>query len=72
MGRADDKEGGLQTPCGGGESQGGAYPGRKRGRRAKAEADSFMGHGGQSVQGYQGPSNPNATSKEDESNGQRA
>ena len=61
-----DKHGGLQAPRGAGESQGGAYPGQERGQRAKAEADSFMGHGGQSIQGYQGPSNPNATSKEDE------
>lgn len=66
MGRENDKQGGLQAPSGTGESQGGAYPGQERGRRAKAEAGGFLGHGGQSVQAYHGPANPNATSKEDE------
>ena len=62
----DDKQGGLQAPQGKGESQGGAYPGQVRGRRSKRDASGFLGHGGQSVQAYQGGPNPNATSNEDE------
>ena len=61
-GRAD-KHMGLQTPRGDGQSQGGAYPCQEKGRRAKG---GFSGRGGQSVQAYHGPSNPNATSNEDE------
>src|SRR4051812_21117979 len=62
----DDNKGGLQAPQGKGESQGGAYPGQVRGPRSKRGASGFLGHGGQSVQAYQGGPNPNATSDEDE------
>jgi hypothetical protein len=61
-----EKQGGLQAPKGGGQSQGGAWPGQEKARRSKPGADGSLGHGGQSVQAYHGPSNPNATSKEDE------
>lgn len=54
--------GGLQVPEGSGESQGGARPGTPPARRSPGKG-SF--HGGQSVQGYHGPSNPNATTKAD-------
>lgn len=58
-------KGGLQPPEGDGQSQGGAYPGQKRGRRTKHGLDRFLGHGGQSVQAYQGGDKPNATSEEE-------
>lgn len=65
----DDKQGGLQPPVGGGESQGGARPGQARKRRPKGGLAGFFGHGGQSVQAYQGGSNPNATTEEEGGDG---
>ena len=66
MASENEKQPGLQPPEGGGQSQGGAYPGQQRAGRAETRPDSLRGHGGQSVQAYHGPANPNATSKEDE------
>ena len=66
MSRGQEKHAGLEVPRGAGQSQGGAWPGQEKSDRAKPGADGSPAHGGQSVQGYQGPSNPNATSKEDE------
>jgi hypothetical protein len=53
-------EDGVSTPSGEGESAGGAYPNphsRKPGRGFD---------GGQSHKGYEGPDNPNATTRSDD------
>jgi hypothetical protein len=49
----------------GGESQGGAYPNPHNGKEGEGSFGGFMGHGGQSEIGYEGPDNPNATTKPD-------
>jgi hypothetical protein len=67
--------GGLSKAQGEGESQGGAYPNPHSGKRAKAGADTFLGHGGQTEIGYHGKgqlgedeveekSNPNSPAKD--------
>jgi hypothetical protein len=49
---------------GAGESQGGAYPNPHEGKEDGSGQDGFLGHGGQSDIGYEGPDNPNATASE--------
>lgn len=49
---------------GAGESQGGAYPNPHAGKRKQGAAEGFLGHGGQSDIGYEGPDNPNATTED--------
>jgi hypothetical protein len=49
---------------GAGESQGGAYPNPHSGKDAEGGPDTFLGHGGQSGNGYTGPDNPNATTED--------
>jgi hypothetical protein len=49
---------------GAGESQGGAYPNPHSGKDGKGGPDTFLGHGGQTDIGYEGPDNPNATTKD--------
>jgi hypothetical protein len=50
---------------GAGESQGGAYPNPHSGKDPKSGPDTFLGHGGQTEIAYQGPDNPNATTKDE-------
>ena len=47
-----------------GESQGGAYPNPHGSKRKQGGAGGFLGHGGQSDIGYEGPENPNATTED--------
>ena len=57
---------------GAGESQGGAYPNPHKGKEGKDDESGFLGHGGQSDIGYEGPDNPNATASEQgDENGER-
>ena len=49
---------------GAGESQGGAYPNPHSGKEPKGGPDTFLGHGGQTDIGYEGPDNPNATTED--------
>ena len=49
---------------GAGESRSGAYPNPHGGKRKQGGADGFLGHGGQSDIGYEGPENPNATTED--------
>jgi hypothetical protein len=49
---------------GAGESQGGAYPNPHSGKEPKGGPDTFLGHGGQTDNGYEGPDNPNATTED--------
>jgi hypothetical protein len=49
---------------GAGESQGGAYPNPHSGKDPKGGPDTFLGHGGQTDIGYEGPDNPNATTED--------
>jgi hypothetical protein len=52
---------GVQGRSTGGESAGGAYPNPHTGK--EETSSTFFGHGGQSVIGYHGSENPNATTK---------
>lgn len=53
--------------AGAGESQGGAYPNPHSGKHSTGGPDTFLGHGGQTDNDYEGGDNPNATT-EDEGN----
>jgi hypothetical protein len=57
-----------EVSAGAGESQGGAYTnphdGKSKGKKKGGGLGGFLGHGGQSDQGYEGGDNPNATTKE--------
>lgn len=61
MSASKKNAGDLQQPQGTGESQGGTQPGQDAAQHAR---DGGQFHGGQSVQAYHGPANPNATSKD--------
>jgi hypothetical protein len=50
---------------GAGESGGGAYPNPYTGKEKKGNFGGFLGHGGQTHIAYEGPDNPNATTKGD-------
>jgi hypothetical protein len=55
----DDKksrkaEGPMHGRSGGGDSGGGAYPNPHPGKEGEADADGFLGHGGQSKMDYYG------------------
>ena len=54
---------------GAGESQSGAYPNPHSGTDGDGESEGFLGHGGQSDIGYEGPDNPNATTRDEGSSG---
>ncbi|MEA3036485.1 MAG: hypothetical protein QOH04_2257 [Sphingomonadales bacterium] len=44
----------IHGRSGGGDSGGGAYPNPHKGEEGEADADGFLGHGGQSKMAYHG------------------